>query len=149
MAYRLFLLAIVGVLLGAHCEARSTGGNIGRSLLQQSALCGSQGYIIGQSYCVTIGTQQWICPATQPCACPTTQTGLNPFSCYDPTTYSCSNTSPQWPKSGLISGAGMSNEGACGSAPSEPPAPSLAPAPAPGPSGAPASAPISEPAPSM
>ena len=40
---------------GAHCEARSTGGNIGRSLLQQSALCGSQGYIIGQSYCVTIG----------------------------------------------------------------------------------------------
>ena len=61
----------------------------------------------------TTGTKQWICPAAQPCACPTSQTGLNPFSCYDPTAYSCSDTSPNWPKSGLITGAGMSDQGAC------------------------------------
>ena len=40
---------------GASSAARSTGGPFsGRSLQQASALCGSQGYIIGQSYCVTI-----------------------------------------------------------------------------------------------
>ncbi len=61
----------------------------------------------------TTGTKQWICPAAQPCACPTTQTGLNPFSCYDPTAYSCSDAAPNWPKSGLISGVGMSDQGAC------------------------------------
>ncbi|DBB11846.1 hypothetical protein WJX82_000170 [Trebouxia sp. C0006] len=152
MATRLRTLTIVGLLLGGTNAARSTVGAFGRSLLQQqSALCGTQGYIIGQSYCVSIptttGTKQWICPAAQPCACPTTQTGLNPFSCYDPTAYSCSDAAPNWPKSGLISGVGMSDQGACPSISSAAPAPAPVPAPAPGPSAA--TAPISQPAPSV
>lgn len=151
MATWLRMLTVVGLLLGGTSAARLTTGAFGRSLLQQpqSVMCGSQGYIIGQSYCVTIptstGTKQWICPAAQPCACPTTQTGLNPFSCYDPTAYSCSDTSPNWPKSGLVTGAGMSDQGACPSTSSAAPVP--APVPAPGPSAA--TAPISQPAPSM
>ena len=61
------------------------------------------------------GMAKWICPVDQRCACPTTVTGRNPFSCYDPSQYSCSTTSPLWPKSGLISQTGVSDAGACGS----------------------------------
>ena len=62
------------------------------------------------------GVAAWICPVDQPCACPTKQTGRNPFDCYNPSQYSCSTTSPNWPQSGLIKQLGISDAGACGSA---------------------------------
>ena len=47
-------VAIICDNAGASSAARSTGGPFGRSLQQVSALCGTQGYIVGESYCVTI-----------------------------------------------------------------------------------------------
>jgi len=48
-------LMLLSAIAGGTTAARSTVGAVGRSLLQQqSAMCGSQGYIIGQSYCVSI-----------------------------------------------------------------------------------------------
>ncbi len=48
-------LTLLYFITGGTSAARSTAGAFGRSLLQQqSALCGSQGYIVGQSYCVSI-----------------------------------------------------------------------------------------------
>ncbi|KAL3155164.1 hypothetical protein ABBQ32_013105 [Trebouxia sp. C0010 RCD-2024] len=149
MAQWLYLATVLWASLGATTSARSLAGV--RSLLQQpvSAQCGTQGYIVGQAYCLHIGDLTRVCQADEPCACPTTRTGLNAFECYDPAVESCSNTSPQWPLSGKINGAGQSNEGACpfdsNAAPA--PAPALGPAPAPGPSAAPA--PMSQAAPSM
>ena len=56
---------------GCTSASRSTG-ELGRSLLQQpiSANCGSQGYIVGQSYCVAIGNLLPLSTFAEPtCGC--------------------------------------------------------------------------------
>ncbi|DBA99470.1 TPA: hypothetical protein ACH3X3_012060 [Trebouxia sp. C0006] len=139
MAFRGLLhgmLALATLILGSSSAARVIPSVARRSLLQVIDInsCGGRTYITEEEVCITVGSEQWLCPVAAPCSCPTDHGGLNPFTCYDPSEYYCRDDAPDWPVSGLlpgwVDGLGISNAGTCEVA-----------APAPGPVLGPASAP--------